>query len=517
MLKRVLCVCLLGFSSATGVAFAQDVPPAGPTAPTLTVTTRIVVLDVVVTQRKGHAVVDSGLTRDDFTVLEDGKPQQIRSFEAPEEHRMPQGAEAVVVHSAADLGKIGDAPVTVLVLDELNSRFEDASYSRQMTVEFLKKQPEILKQPTALMVAANSSFKQLHDYTQSRDELIAAIKKHSPELPTKLMGSGRTGAVAVERMAQVLAALQQIAQSATGTPGRKNLIWIGNGFPTADLVGLDQKQADLIETAIRRCTTRLLAARVTVYTIDPTANSSSSVEANDPADIDSSSTDTGADPFGSSKVSFNNLAPATGGISFQGRNDIENIIGEGIAKGQNYYTISYTPTSNSEAAAKFRNIRIVMKNPQLQATTREGYYPDSAADLNPVVDKDMSEKQVRANLQLDLSQALTSTIVYNGLSVLAIKAGEGIYAIHVADAGMGWQDDADGGQHTEATVAAGWYDAKGKLVGRVIREETAKRGAGNRGANFNLPITLPAGVARLRVVVRDAANGHMGTVDLTSF
>ena len=30
-------------------------------------------------------------------------------------------------------------------------------------------------------------------------------------------------------------------------------------------------------------------------------------------------------------------------------------------------------------------------------------------------------------------------------------------------------------------------------------------------------LTLPANVARLRFVVRDAYNGHMGTVDLTKF
>ena len=44
-----------------------------------------------------------------------------------------------------------------------------------------------------------------------------------------------------------------------------------------------------------------------------------------------------------------------------------------------------------------------MKDPTLHATTRDGYYPETAADLNPVLDKTMSAKQVTANLQLDLS------------------------------------------------------------------------------------------------------------------
>ena len=43
------------------------------------------------------------------------------------DHRMPVSGQAIV-NSAADLKKIGDAPVTVLVFEELNSRFEDMSF-----------------------------------------------------------------------------------------------------------------------------------------------------------------------------------------------------------------------------------------------------------------------------------------------------------------------------------------------------------------------------------------------------
>jgi hypothetical protein len=51
----------------------------------------------------------------------------------------------------------------------------------------------------------------------------------------------------------------------------------------------------------------------------------------------------------------------------------------------------------------------------------------------------------------------------------------------------------------------------------VIREETFPRGIGQDGARFALPIALPENVARVRFVVRDAFNGHMGTMDLTKF
>jgi VWFA-related protein len=485
-------------------------------AATLKVKTRIVVLDVVVTDKKGN-LVHRDLTRDDFTIFEDKQPQTIRSFEPPSEHRMPP-SETAIVNSAADLRKIGDAPVTILVLDELNSRFEDMSYSRQMMIKYLQSQPAILKEPTVLMIAMNSTFQQVHDYTQNRDELIETVKKHMPEYPWRMMNSGKTGPGAVERMAQVMAALQQIGQASSGTPGRKNLIWVGNGFPSANLVGLEQQQADLIEAAMKRCTARLLAARITMYSINPTASSTSMVEADTPDDLNSSLHENGSDPFGMGTVSFTNLAPSTGGVAFTGRNDLNNVIAEGIAKGQEYYTLSYSPTNTSEDPSQFRNIKIIMKDPSLHATTRDGYYPETASDLNPVLDKTMSPQQVAANLKLDLSAALTTTISYNGLTLAAIKTSGGAYQIQVAENGIGWSDPGpDGAQHAEATIAAGWYDSKNKLLGHVIREETFPRGNSNAGASFGLPLELPAGVGRLRFVVRDAYNGHMGTVDITKF
>jgi VWFA-related protein len=483
---------------------------------TIKVTTRIVVLDVVVTDKKGNLVLRD-LTRDDFTVLEDGQPQTLRSFEAPSEHRMP-ASDTAIVSSAADLKKIGDAPVTILVLDELNSRFEDMSFSRQMMIKYLEAQPAVLKQPTVLMIAMNNTFQQVHDYTQSRDELIEVVKKHMPEYPWRMMNSGKAGPGATERMAQVMAALQQIAQASTGTPGRKNLIWVGNGFPSANLVGLEQHQADTIEAAMRRCTARLLAARITMYSINPTASSTSVIEVDTPDDLNTSLDANGSDPFDSGLVSFTNFAPSTGGVAFTGRNDLNNVIAEGVARGQEYYTLSYSPTNASEDAAKFRKIRIVMKDANLRATTRDGYYPETAADLNPVLDKSMSAKDVTANLKLDLSAALTTTISYNGLTVTATKSADSSFAIQVAEKGLSWSDPgADGSQHSEATVAAGWFDSKGKLLGHVIREETSPRGNSNAGASFTLPIALPGNAARIRFVVRDAFSGHMGTADVTKF
>jgi len=476
----------------------------------LNLNARIVVLDVVVTDKHGNLVHRNDLTKDDFTIYESKVPQAIRSFERPSQHAMPV-SDQPIVNSAADLAKIGDAPVTLMVLDELNSRFEDMSFSRQMMVKYLEAQPAVLPQPTVLLIATNTKFVQVHDYTQNRDELIDIVKKHMPEFPWRMENGGGT----VERMAQVLAALQQLAQASSGTPGRKNVIWVGNGFPTADLVGMEIHQADLITAAVRAVTAKLLAARITMYTINPVANSTATIDVETPDDMHMASSDIGPVPFGEGTVNFADLGPSTGGMAFQGRNDLNHAIAEGIAHGNEYYTMSYVPTDKSDDAAKFRNIVVTMKDPTLRATTRNGYFPETAADMNPLLDKTIPVKQKGRDIQLDLSQALTTTISYNGLEVKAAKTKDGSYTVHVGEKGLTWSEpDAAGTEHAEATVAAAWYDQKGKIIGHVASEQTYVRGANGTGAVFTVvPGSVPATAVRMRVVIRDALSGRMGTFD----
>jgi VWFA-related protein len=514
--------CLAIFCGSSWIAAQMppaakvDGPIAGSSPYHLSVTKRIVILDVVVSDKQGHLVDGTNLTRDDFQVFENGVRQKILNFETPSMHPMPPGKEPIV-NSAADLKKIGGAPLTILVLDELNSQFEDMSFARQMMVKYLQAQTPVLSQPTALMVAQNSKFIQVHDYTQDRDALIAIVKKHMPEYPWRMMGSTGGGSLAVERMAQTLAALQQIAQASHGTPGRKNVIWVGNGTPTVDLIGLDQQDVTTITAAVRSVTSKLLASRVTVYTINPMAGSSSTIDVATPDDLHTAAAaSSGVNPFGSGTINFSDFALSTGGNAYQGRNDLNHVIAESVARGNDYYTLSYSPTDKSDDPAKFRKIAIVMKDPNLRATTRLGYFQETPTEMNPLMDKSLSNQQKQRDLQLDLSQALTSTMTYNGLTLTADKLDRNNYRIHVTGGDLFWSDRVDGNpEHAEATIAAAWFGADGKMLGHLVREETAPHKGNDPEAVFQL--TFPDSrehAVRTRIVVRDATSGQMGTIDM---
>jgi hypothetical protein len=84
-LRAPLCgiILLSLFAIKRSTAHAQQAPQ---NAPTIRVTSRLVFLDVTVVDKKGRPVV-KGLTKDDFTITEDKKPQRIFSFEAPDRIR----------------------------------------------------------------------------------------------------------------------------------------------------------------------------------------------------------------------------------------------------------------------------------------------------------------------------------------------------------------------------------------------------------------------------------------------
>jgi VWFA-related protein len=452
--------------------------------------------------------VVTGLTRDDFTVYEDKTEQTVRSFEAPEQHLLPAGVQ---IDSTADLAKAPNAPVTVLVLDELNTRFEDMSFARNSLQKYLNAQPERLTQPTALIAATNTSFQLLQDYTLNRGAVLMALKDHFPEYPWRLMQSGKTGPGAAERLAMSLGSLEQIAQAVSGHPGRKNVIWVGRGFPAVNTMDSPPAEAATIEHAVQHAVDAMRDARIVLTTIDPTVNTSSIADIETPEDLDVAQGENGTDPM-AGDVNFQLLAPATGGRVYRSRNDVDAEIAQAIRDGGTYYTLSYTPTGSSDAAQPYRRIRVKINRPGLVATTRNGYYaeaPAAAPNGSPAALKQDLDK-----IAFDLGAAANSKLIYTGLQVKArrLASSADTFAVEIDANGLSVRESANGDLQGEITLMLASFNAQGKLIAHQI-QETSARLAG-RSAEFRIQAQIPPGATRVRVAARDAVNGKMGTQDL---
>jgi len=467
---------------------------------TVKTTSRLVVLDVVVTDKKGNLV--TGLKREDFAVTEAKEPQTILNFEAPGAQQVPP---EVTINSTADLDRLAPrAPVNIILLDEFNTRFEDMAFARYSLKKFLEKQPDKLTTPTMLIAVDLQHFTVLHDYTQDKKAVIDALNRHLGSYPWQIRGTSWVP----ERVGTAFATLMRVAEATVGHPGHKNMIWIGRGLPSLNYANLQVDAEDRVENAVQECVNALRDARVTLYSIDPAGLLvDTTAYGQDAADID---------PFGGN-YTFNRLAKATGGKALYGRNDVDAEIGTTERDGNGFYTLTYRPSDNSMEPEKFRKIAVTVNQPGLVATTREGYYVRMPPEkVNP-----QSPSQ---RLAFDLVSAERSMMPYDGVPMTVLPNGKepGGYVIHIEGRGLDWTAATETEPRTaEVVLLATTFDKKGKLVKRIAREikVSADRDVpptGRLERNVNLPLQLEPDerAVRARIVVRVAASGRIGTADL---
>ena len=101
-------------------------------APTFRSTTRLVQVDVVVTDKAGNPI--TGLKQDDFTVFQDGKPQPVRAFEAhvlTPEARKTRVIPTLPPNTYTNLpDSIQDQSWTIVLYDQLNTPTSDQQVAR---------------------------------------------------------------------------------------------------------------------------------------------------------------------------------------------------------------------------------------------------------------------------------------------------------------------------------------------------------------------------------------------------
>lgn len=472
-----------------------------PSQPTLRITSALVFLDVTVLDKKGHPVV-TGLTKDDFTITEDKKPQRIFSFESPETHVM--GA------NAGDDNPDGKAPVTIIVLDLLNSSFEDFAYIRDEVRRFLDTQPEQLRAPAELMVVGNESLEMLQGYTRNKSDLLYALNHLPAALPYKEMN----GAFAWERFAQSIDALQQIALQNKGVPGRKNIVWVGHGGPGiyVDSIAFSGKVRDELKEYAHETTNMLVDARISLFVIYPGLQvngggmSLSAME----SEIDLGD----SDPF-AGDINFGVFVNETGGKLFFNRNDVDRLIGRSQRLGSEYYTLTYQPQGGPDDG-KFRRINVTLRDRNLEVVTKAGYFaPDKNAPGNP-----------RQQTIMNLVEAARSSIPYSALDVSLsgvvqhpdTRTAE--FTVQLRLKNLDWLPTEDGRSSANLILAAvslaGDNNVLASRIERVtvwsaVQDPTRKTESVTR---LPLTIRIPRKTKSVRVLMESEKGGRIGAADL---
>lgn len=388
---------LLGALVVSLSAYAQQEGGVPRVSDPLRTNTRLVVVDVVVTDSQGRPVND--LKAEDFTLQEAGKPQKISGFSF--QHTGGTSAAAHTVQLPPNV--VSNAPqyksnsLNVVLFDAVNGELTSQAYAKDQLAKFFS--TATLDRPVAVF-ALESQLKLLHDFTTDGAALKSVIDKYSPPAKTNVTesfdsrrsvfttkGDYHTDVRGIET---TLTQLNILAKMLAGYPGRKNLIWLSESFPvslfpdsvlqaamsaadvggqTADGTGshtapvradpntfdrmLQTGEATDFAGMIKKVADALMNAQIAVYPVDAAG--------------------VGRNERLASQQTMTDVASRTGGKAFLNTNNLTMSIGAGLDDGATYYTLSYYP-DNKKWDGQFLPIEIKTSRPDVKLRHRIGYY-----------------------------------------------------------------------------------------------------------------------------------------------
>lgn len=439
--KFVLATLVLSASSLWALDVQQPAPaPQSPAAQagiaTIRVRSNIVVVDVVVTDSKQKPI--HGLKASDFSITESGRPQAIRSFE---EYTSLSDADAAKFVPPPKLpaglftnqpAVPSDGPVTVLLLDYLNTPLNAQPFARKQLLDFLDKSPKGMR--IAIFGMNGNGLTMLQGCTSDPEVLKAALrsKKGTPQVSdilTDPVNGGPQGNTTLQdnfvsdaldaaqqlaniqrfqafetsfeqdiRMKSTMNSLGLLARYLMGIPGRKNLIWYSGSFPLS--IEPDTTLQDAFDSVVRNddevrtMDNLLMRAQVAIYPVDARGlftDPGQSVTANigegtafSAANVSASGA-TGQMSFmmqtAQEHETMEKMAEDTGGHAYINTNGLSQAIQSAVETGSNYYTLVYSP-NNLQWDGRFRSIKIKVDQPGVKLTYRNGYYADDPNDRN---------------------------------------------------------------------------------------------------------------------------------------
>jgi VWFA-related protein len=525
----------------------------------LHVSTRLVQVNVVVETKDGEPV--EGLTKDDFSLYDEGKPQTISFFsvqsnQAPsrEIHPLPPGTFSNRLEQQADV----PASVTVILLDGLNTHFEDQGFARKQIIKFLE---QIQPKDHVAIYTLGSDVRVLHDFTTDSQTLVEALKDYagyeSHEVKASEPGPepvaitvitpnapNAAGMVPIEvgledylrqtqqqsadwysmdRTLRTLDALKTIARRLSQFPGRKNLIWVSSSFPftigsgTANTENVMRGERSF-GPEIEQAEHLLNDANMAIYPVDarglvgtfgvnPNLSAGRSLPARQRWD---NPTIQGLGQLTPTHDVMQVIADETGGRAFYGSNDIMGSIRRALADSKLTYTLGYYPT-DVKWDGRFREIKVKVRRSGVKVLSRRGYFAFGQGT------KEGQEQEKKAILEA-ATEPLDATAIGITVqtdpspqeSVLPMTVGIDTHTLTLVQKGGRWTGSLD--------LLFAQIDPQGQMLNglsqpvhlRLTEDEYLK--LLKQGLSISGRLQLVTGVERLKVVALDQSTLAVGSV-----
>jgi VWFA-related protein len=416
-------------------------PPAGEERPTFPAQVEQVTVDVVVTDKKGNPI--QGLTKDDFTVREDGTPQTITTFEAielpstPPPVAPPRPRVSTNIAAGTQMGR-----TFVVLFDDIHLTPFQAHRAKGAVGEFLT--TGVREGDRVTLVATGGGVWWSTRMMAGREELLGMVKRldgrnipdTSPErmtdfealrihiyrdpivmervrrrydsygVTTRGLGQSEDATRSMEdpfvtgkasevyyqastRMRISLEVVERVLDSLATTKGRKSLILVSQGFiydPNLDEFKRVVQTSRRSNTAIYFLDTRGLDAMPMAMT----AQFGPPIDSRDVGALFSENIE--------ASEGAESVAADSGGFSVKNSNDLNKGILRIANETRLYYLVGYNPT-NTAQDGKFRKIDVKVAQKGVQIRARKGYYAPLAGGKSAL---DKKQKTVDPDIQAAL-------------------------------------------------------------------------------------------------------------------
>jgi VWFA-related protein len=573
---RLLMMVLLVLSTAGIGVFrlcAQQVGSGIPN-PAIRVNTRLVLLDVVVTDKQGRAV--TGLKVEDFVVEENGKKQKVSSFVTPEDAAKATEAAPTLapgLYTNRPEFRSSGGPLTILLLDAANTPFKDQSYSRFQMLAYVRSQ---MKPDQRLAVfTLTNDLHMLQDFTSDPQILLAALQKLKPEEPILVNaaappdsalgpgpGPGAASAnlvsmaqnqisgfqseqvgFALDRRVQItLAGMRVLARALGGLPGRKEVIWLTAAFPfelipenrdvsdaelLASLPNIEQKsvgtlsagaiaeqQREAYAPEIRQVAAELSASQVAIYPVDVRGLMSGMEGAAGTLPVHSQNVGAFDPTAGFQDIAASQDTMREVAAETGGRAYVnQNDIKSGVAAALADSSGTYTLgyyPENKKWDNKYRSIKVKLNRDRMQVHHRRGYY---AVDPSRVKDR-KSEQEVSEALR----GTIPATLVIFSARAKTNDKGKLHVDFLVDPTSLSAADASGGGKKLNVTLYAAVFSGDGKMIANhsLKVDQELKPDVYQQVLQHGMLVpmdfdVLPPANSQLRLAVRDERTGFIGT------
>ena len=512
-------------------------PPAPASQGQIRVTTELVLVNVVARDKKGNLVRD--LKKEDFTLLEDGKKQQISTFDF-------QSVDQPLTAGAAEATVSGEAGEgTLLRAGKKAAPSLDARDRRLMLFffDFSAMDPEQIdravdaaknfvstKMQPADLVALVSLATNMHvdlDFTDDKTKILAALTSYNSG-EGQGFDNGATGSA--EGAAETggsftaddtdyntfsadrkLLALQSLMQSLGKLSQKKSLIYFSNGISQS---GLDN------QSALRAATAAAVKANVSIYSMDvrglqafPPGGEAQSASLHGQSAYSGASVLNDLNNNAASQETLATLSSDTGGKAFFDSNDFSGVFSQVQKDTSAYYLLGFV-SNNPLKDGHYRHLKVAVNRADLKLEYRAGYYTDRDFEHLNKADR---EQQLEDELAAQLSQV--DVPLYAGAAYFRQDDSHYYLAVSLVIPGsqIPFVTEKDKDNATIDIIGQVLESNKfpvGHLRDTVKLAVDSTQQVRRKNVQYNTGFVLAPGSYHLKFVVRENQTGKMGAFEM---